>query len=71
MNFASGRLYWELAKCDDLGQLEDFDKYVNDMIKKQREIIIQRTQENQKQRIFEKWIEIMVREKQIIVLNLF
>ncbi|RIB24462.1 hypothetical protein C2G38_2242015 [Gigaspora rosea] len=58
MNFASGRLYWELAKCDDLGQLEDFDKYINDMIKKQREIIIQRTQENQKQRIFEKWIEI-------------
>ncbi|CAG8824315.1 17894_t:CDS:2, partial [Gigaspora rosea] len=59
MNFASGRLYWELAKCDDLGQLEDFDKYVNDMIKKQWEIIIQRTQENQKQWIFEKWIKIM------------
>ncbi|KAF0550638.1 hypothetical protein F8M41_024122 [Gigaspora margarita] len=58
MNFASGRLHLELAKCDDFGQLEDFDKYVNDIIKKQQEIIIQRTQENQKQQIFEKWIEI-------------
>ncbi|CAG8735740.1 6120_t:CDS:2, partial [Dentiscutata heterogama] len=27
MNFASGRLYWELTTCDDLGQLEDFEKY--------------------------------------------
>ena len=35
------------------------------MIKEHREIIIQRTQENQKQRVFEKWIELTVRKKYI------
>ncbi|RIB18252.1 hypothetical protein C2G38_2245901 [Gigaspora rosea] len=58
MNFASGRFLLELKSCDDLVQLKDFKKLVNNMIEEHRVVIIQRTQEAQKNKIIQKWKDI-------------
>ncbi|CAG8622790.1 15706_t:CDS:10, partial [Dentiscutata erythropus] len=58
MNFASGRFLLELKLCDDLVQLDDFKKLVNNMIEEHRKVIIQKTQEAHKKAIIQKWKEI-------------
>ncbi|CAG8618925.1 17721_t:CDS:2, partial [Gigaspora rosea] len=58
MNFAFGRFLLELKSCDDLVQLKDFKKLVNNMIEEHRVVIIQRTQEAQKNKIIQKWKDI-------------
>ncbi|CAG8703373.1 9667_t:CDS:1, partial [Dentiscutata heterogama] len=44
--------------CDDLVQLDNFKKLVNNMIEEHRKVIIQKTQEVYKKRIIQKWKEI-------------
>ncbi|CAG8624470.1 15153_t:CDS:2, partial [Dentiscutata erythropus] len=58
MNFVSGRFLLELKSCDDLVQLDDFKKLVNNMIEEYHKVIIQKTQEAHKKRIIQKWKEI-------------
>ncbi|CAG8824996.1 22183_t:CDS:2, partial [Racocetra persica] len=58
MNFASGRFLLELKSCDDLVQLDNFKKLVNNMIEEHCKVIIQKTQEAYKKEIIQKWKEI-------------
>ncbi|CAG8799429.1 10214_t:CDS:2, partial [Cetraspora pellucida] len=51
------RFLLELKSCDDLVQLDDFKKLVNNIIKEHHKVIIQKTQETLKKEIIQKWKE--------------